>query len=112
MLKEYYISIPAPDAQSAREAISILRHEFNARHADNPTPILSRFFCSDVHAHAPLIDELWLQTANWQRIYINYAGMIRPRVDAYEAAGLGPTQHFVASKGIKGENRSPMPWNN
>lgn len=197
MNQEYYLSIHAPAAGSARDAIAILREQLTDRLEGRPKPLLMRFFCSDVHAHAHLLEELWPGDAHCQRIYIgqapldapyislqaygcgnvkiqkfaddsllvrhggyeslwtldypaksgnadaqsaeviaslerklasrdmtpsgnllrtwyymrdvdnNYAGMIRARVAAYEASGLGPAQHFVASTGIQGDSPDP-----
>lgn len=197
MNQEYYLSVHVPAAGSARDAIAILQEQLAKRLKGRSEPLLMRFFCSDVHAHAPLLEEIWPGNIHCQRVYIgqapldsayislqaygcanvetspmpgrsllvrhgayeslwtldypatagdaesqsalviasledkldaqgmsaagnllrtwyymrdvdnNYAGMIRARVAAYEATGLGPAQHFVASTGIEGASPDP-----
>ena len=75
MYPEYYISLQAPEANSPNAAIDILHkkldHYLNNCYKNTPPPaILLRFFCGDVHRHAPLIERLWPQSQNSQKIYI------------------------------------------
>lgn len=201
MPDEIYVSLKTADGVSIANAINDLQNRFDSRSQalkeNSEAVCFLRFFCSDVHTQALLIEKLWPREENTQRIYIgqtpldsayislqayflqgaekratqdgsllvrhgayeslwtldyphcagdaetqstnviqslkdrlaaagmtpaqnllrtwfyvrdvdnNYAELIKARVSVYEACGLGPDEHFVASTGIEGCSPNP-----
>lgn len=199
--QEVYFSCFAPAAMSFDDAVAKLKaaymRQLEQLHLEENAIILQRFFCSDVHTQAPLLQVSWPLGVAGQRLYIgqipldsayvslqvyairnasiqqmdngdllvrhggyvsfwtmrypdlpgnaeiqsdavidslncslhaqdldlkqnvirtwyyvrdidnNYSGMIRSRVRHYEAAGLRPDTHFIASTGIEASAPNP-----
>lgn len=83
MPDEHHISLHAPEATSASEAVTSLRAQLRQalreRGLDEADVVLLRFFCSDVYNQAPVIATLWPAADTCQRVYIGQ----RPLDSAY-----------------------------
>ena len=77
MCTEYYFACHAPEATSPGQAIQILHDRFteNLKQAGfaPESPVLLRFFCSDVYTQTPLIRQTWRDSAPCQHIFIGQA---------------------------------------
>lgn len=74
---EYYISCHIDHSSSLTNAVLSLQNRLRAY---SPlSPILLRFFCSDVYNQTPAIEKLWPREPGTQRVYIGQ----RPLDSAY-----------------------------
>lgn len=71
---ETWLSLRVRDASCPQDAVRMLRDVYlralEQRGLDEHSEILVRIFCSDVHNHAPLFEELWPENAASLRVYI------------------------------------------